>query len=190
MGSTFKAIQRIREQLAELRTQREEVVQASTEKKLERLREQESSLLESLASLERVQSNATSNAAPSEEETRLWNQIRENMDQEQGIINRVGSLPVKYIRADALEYFGGQLRARREEIDAQLEGIESYQRMGSRLREEVDALEADERAFPAKHKPFCIAGEKVHALRTERSELSAKRDALKAERESKILATA
>ena len=185
--STLNQIQKVKQQIVDLREARGQIIAASTVEKLKRLDSEASGLREMLASLERVQSSATSNATPSEEETALWAEIRELGDREINI-QREKLVPEKFIRADALAFFQGDLKARRATLEKNTAGMKYNQSHGPRILDQLSAMQDEEENFATRVKPLALAGQKIHGLREKKRELLARRDELKAQRESKILA--
>ena len=180
--------EKIREQLEALKAKRLEIIENSTAKKLERLAAEEADLRESLQSIERVESRAKNSIPPSAEENDLWTEIRRLSDEEASIL-RQKMVPERYVRPDALEHFSGELKRRREELEASSSGLKYNQTHGPRVVAKFEELQRDEHSFTTAIKPVCIAGQRLFQIREKKQELSARRDALKTEREAKALAT-
>ena len=181
-------IARLRQQLVDIRTRREQIIQASTKHKLVMLDEEERGLYEAIASVERLESQARHSIPPSQEENDLWEQIRDLMRQEEGIL-RERMIPEKYVRADALEHFAGDLPKRLEAYKAEEAALEDGALPGPRLIAVRQKLDEEQRTFNTTIRPLCLKGQKLHRIREQIKQLSARRDALKAERESKALAS-
>ena len=177
-----------RQQLVDIRTRRQQIIHASTKHKLVMLDEEERGLYEAIASVERLESQARHSIPPSQEENDLWEQIRDLMRQEEGIL-RERMIPEKYVRADAVEHFAGDLQQRVDAFKASTAGLKFNQSHGARVVETRQRLDAEHRDFESKVKPLCLKGQKLHRIREQIKQLSARRDALKAERESKALAS-
>lgn len=180
----------LREQLRDLNARREAIIEESTARKLARLESEESDLIAMLRQAERDESSAKSASPQSPEESQLWAEIRDIMDQEQDVMRRAGgTLPQRYIRPDAVAHFTEELAAQRRKFESETASLQSHQRMGPRQIDESNRLDALERRFPAAILPLCKAGERVFALRQKRTELSARRDGLRQEREAAVMAS-
>jgi len=177
----------LKKQLAGLRDVREQIIAASTAKKLQRVEAEEASIREMLASLERVESTAKHSIPPSAEESELWTQIRRLSDEEASILRQRG-VPERYVRADALEHFTGDLKQRREQLEASSQGMKFNQTHGPRVVQKFNDLAREEHTFATATKPLCIAGQRIFAIREEKRKLSEQRDALRLAREEKALA--
>ena len=184
MASKLEAL---RQRLKALAEARESIISESTAKKLERLALEESQLRETLESMERVESRAKHSIPPSAEEGELWKEIRRLSDEEAGILHQ-HRVPEKYIRADAVEHFAGDLKQRREEQEAGSQGMKANQNHGPRIMAKFDELASDEQTFLTKLKPLCLVGVRLFEIRQQKAELSAQRDELKAAREAAGLA--
>lgn len=179
----------LREQLRDLNARREAIVEESTARKLARLESEEANLRAMLLQAERDESTAKSASPQSDEESQLWEEIKELMSQEATVIREFGSLPTKFVRADAVAFFRKELDDQRQQFDAKTAGLQSHQSMGPRLIEEGNRIADLERRFPSTIQPLARAGEKVFKLRAKRTELSARRDALRQAREAAAIAS-
>lgn len=178
----------IKQQIDEVRKQRQAVIEASTKHKLEQLQSREHQLNKQLFEIEQEQSRILSNLKPTDEEVRLWDEIKDLMEQEADQMRKL-MIPEQYIRADALEHFEAPIIAKRKEIDAIKAGYAEHQKAGSRLWDEIAKLETEERVFRMKIRPVCIAGQKVFSIREKIKNLSEQRNAIKAKREAEALAS-
>ena len=179
--------EKILEQLRNLVEARTATIEQSTARKLERFNKEEAELRELLASIERVESTAKHSIPPSAEENELWTQIRRLSDEEASILRQRG-VPERYVRADALEYFAGDLKQRREQLEASSQGMKFNQTHGPRVVQKFNDLAREEHTFATATKPLCIAGQRIFAIREEKRKLSEQRDALRLAREEKALA--
>jgi len=180
--------EKLRASLAELQAQRAEIISQSTAEKLKKNAAEISDVQAMLDSVLRLESNAVSNAPASELEKELWAEIRELGDREQAVL-REQAIPEKYIRPDALLHYEGDLKTRRLALDESTAG-HSYSSMGPRVLEKFTALKSEENLFSSRIKPLCESGQKLFKLRQKKNALLKQRDELRAERESKILASA
>jgi len=179
--------EKLKQSLAELQTQRAQIIEASTTERLKRNAAEIADIQAMLDSVLRLESNAVSNAPPSPEELELWSQIRELGDREQAVL-RDASIPEKYIRPDALEFFKGDLENRRVALEAATTG-QSFSSMGPRILEKFTVLKSEENLFATRVRPLCESGEKLFKLRQQKNALLKQRDELRSERESRILAS-
>jgi len=179
--------EKLRASLAELQAQRAEIISQSTAEKLKKNAAEISDVQAMLDSVLRLESNAVSNAPASELEKELWAEIRELGDREQAVL-REQAIPEKYIRPDALLHYEGDLKTRRLALEEATAGMK-YSSMGPRIRTQFGDLENSEANFATRVRPLCVAGQKLHSLRQKKNLLMKQRDELRAERESKILAT-
>jgi len=179
--------EKILEQLRNLVEARTAIIEQSTARKLERLNKEEAELRELLSSIERVESTAKHSIPPSAEESELWTQIRRLSDEEASILRQRG-VPERYVRADALEHFTGDLKQRREQLEASSQGMKFNQTHGPRVVQKFNDLAREEHTFATATKPLCIAGQRIFAIREEKRKLSEQRDALRLAREEKALA--
>ena len=182
------ATDRILEQLRDIQTQREAIIEASTARRLERLGKLEAELRESLASLERVESQARQSIPETPEEKTLWLQIRDLMEREAALLHEK-RVPERYVRADAAKFFEGDLAQRREAFDKESSGLKFNQTHGPRVIAKRQELENEAQQFATKIRLLCLQGEKLFGIRQQIKELSARRGELKSKRESKALAT-
>ena len=178
---------KIRNQLKNLVEGRAAILSQSTFEKLKRLDSEVTRLQAELSEAERVENSAKHSIAPSSEETQAWAKIRELMEREAGIL-REKLIPEKFIRVDSQRHFSGDIEQRISDFEKRNAGLTFNQTHGPRVQSERQSLEAERQAFATKIKPLCIAGEKVASIRHEIAELSARRDALRLEREEKALA--
>ena len=179
--------EKLRASLASLQTERAAIIEASTAERLKKNAAEIADVQAMLDSVLRLESNAVSNAPASEQEKELWVEIRELGDREQGII-RDQSIPERYIRPDATEFFEGDLKTRRLALEEAHSG-QSFSSMGPRLLEKFTSLKSEENLFATRIKPLCESGQKLHKIRQRKNLLLKQRDELRAEREAKILAT-
>lgn len=187
MSTTIEELSRVKERLAELPRQREQAREEAAARDHE-LATEEAELRREQSRLEAALSDARRTSEPSAEESRLTSRIVESIHAEQEILKQFrGILPDRYIRADALEHFQGKLKTARDTLEAGRSRLREHQSMSARSRGEWSQLEADERAFP-RTKRMCLGGQKIHAIREQRRELTERRDALTAAREEEILA--
>ena len=179
--------EKLRASLAELQAQRAQIIEQSTIERLKKNAAEVADVQAMLDSVLRLESNAVSNAPASPEEVELWAEIRELGDREQAVL-RDASIPERYIRPDALLHFEGDLKTRRLALEESTTGMK-YSSMGPRIRTQFGDLENSEANFATRVRPLCVAGQKLHSLRQKKNALLKQRDELRAERESKILAT-
>ena len=182
-----KQMSTIRQDLRNLAEGRTAIIEQSTARKLERLAKEEADLREMLASLERVESRAKHSIPPSAEETDLWTQIRRLSDEEASIL-RQKMVPERYVRADALEHFVGDLKQRREQLEADSKGMKFNQSHGPRVVAKFDDIAREEHTFSTVTKPLCLSGQRLFEIRQQKAELSEQRDELRTAREEKALA--
>lgn len=183
-----KQIEAIRQDLRNLAAARVGFIEQSTAQKLEKLAKEEADLREMLASLERVESQARHSIPPGAAENDLWTQIRRLSDEEASIL-RQNIVPERYVRADALEHFAGDLKRRRAQLEASSQGMKFNQSHGPRVVAKFDDIAREEHTFATAIKPLCLGGQRLFQIRAEKLILSEQRDALRLERESKGLAS-
>ena len=179
---------KIRKQLRNLAEARQAIIAQSTATKLEKLSTEESNLRAALADLEREESRAKHSIPPSADENELWTQIRRLSD-EAASIQRQRMVPERYVREDALEYFAGDLRQRREALESDSAGLKFNQTHGPRVVAKFDDIAREEHTFATVTKPICLAGQRLFEIREEKRKLSEQRDALRLAREEKALAS-
>lgn len=177
----------LQKQLAGLRDVREQIIAASTAKKLERVDSESARLRAELAEAERIENSAKHSIPPSAEENDAWTQIRRLSDEEASIL-RHKMVPERYVRADALSFFAGDLKQRRADLEANKASLKPNQWQGPRAAATFDELQAAEHRWAAVTMPICVAGQRLFAIREEKQKLSEQRDALRLEREEKALA--
>lgn len=180
--------EKLRKQLADIRDRRAAVIADSTKKKLERLDEEERSTRDMLESAERVESRAKHSIPPSPEESALWEEIKDLMGREAAILHEK-MIPERYVRADSLEHFAGDLKERVEAFEKESSGLKFSQTHGPRVIAKRNELAAEQQNFTTKIKPLCLIGQKLHGIRDQIKTLTERRDAMKAERESQALAS-
>jgi len=179
--------EKLRASLASLQTERAAIIEASTAERLKKNAAESADIQAMLDSVLRLESNTISNAPASELEKELWAEIRDLGDREQAVL-REQAIPEKYIRVDALVHFEGDLKNRRLALDESTAGMK-YSSMGPRIRTQFGDLENSEANFATRIKPLCESGQKLFSLRQKKNALLKQRDELRAERESRILAT-
>lgn len=179
----------IKQELADVARQREAIIEASTQMRLQKLATKEQELRAELLDLDQLESSIKSSSQPSDEEQALWLEIRELMDRESSVVQSIrGGIPQKYIRPDAVEFYTAELRKQREAFDEKVKGFGHHQKAGPQLIQEETRILELERSFPHTVLPVCKAGQKLFEIRTKRTDLIAQRDALKAKREAAVLA--
>ena len=181
-------LQKLRQQQNALVEACQEIIEQSTAEKLKRNHAEQAKLRESIESLERIENRAKHSIPPSAEEQALWTEIRRLSDEEAGILHRQ-RVPEKFIRPDALEFFQGDIAARREKLETQSRGLKFNQSAGPRYIAELNEIREEESSFATRVKPVCQAGIRLFEIRQQKAELSTQRDELKAAREAAGLAT-
>lgn len=177
---------RIQQQLADLDADDAKIIAASPATLLQNNATKRAQLQESLAAIQRVEASAVSNSQPSAEEQQLWSEIRDLSEREAGIMRQL-TVSERYIRVDAIEHFHRPILEARAKFDGANPPLPSHQKAGARAIATRVELEAMENAWPVTRK-ICEAGQRLFAIREQKKELLARREALKAERESRILA--
>lgn len=165
----------------------ERLIAESTEAKIEGLRRRMVKIGIDRQALAAAISRETRKLEPSPRELELTRMIKESVHHEQALAQRVcpaGSLPEKYIRADAVEHFQGKAVAAQAEIDRILREAGSAS-LGSRARDEVQGLKAIVAEW-ARIKPLAAMGERIFAEREDRKALAEERNQLEAERRQRI----
>ncbi len=178
---------KLRNQLKNLAEGRAAIIEASTFEKLKRLDSEVARRQVELSEVERVENSAKHAIPPSAAENETWREIRRLSDEEAGIVHRQ-RVPEKFIRPDALEFFKGDIAARREKLENQYRGLKFNQSAGPRYVAEMSAIQEEESSFATRVKPACISGMRLFEIRQQKAALQAKRDELKAAREAAGLA--
>lgn len=182
-----KQMEALRQSLKSKIEERAPIIKQSTAALLEQNEKEQAELREMIASLERVENSTKHSIPPSAEENDAWTQIRRLSDEEASIL-RHKMVPERYVRADALEYFAGDLKKRRADLEANKASLKPNQWQGPRAAATFDELQAAEHRWAAVTMPICVAGQRLFAIREEKQKLSEQRDALRLEREEKALA--
>ena len=158
----------IKIELLHLAAAREQIVEQSTEKKLERLTLRERELQWEMSEVNRQESTVRSKSKPSSKEQKLSAAIVDSMTQERFLITELGGiLPQKFVRADAMLHFHADLAAKKKDVDKALLPFRNSETAtpGPRLLALQQELEIMQTEWKGKTQKACKVGENIFKLR-------------------------
>jgi len=190
------ARKRIEAEHERLQAEHEQILDQSTESRLEKNRQARMKALADLQELSRAEALLASKAGEPPEVPELRERNKALMALQRSLLfdgsGDRGVMPSKYIRADALEHFGQLVedaRRRKAELLARFEGHQHDVRMGPRSSAELKECDAIIAEWP-KTERLCRCGSELHEIRRELQANSEKIAALMEQQRRKALAVA
>lgn len=188
----------LRERLAALRSERQEILDNLPEKKLERLRAQIEQTINEQIDLDKERKRLVAETPLPERYTKVIEAIKANMRMEHDIFNRaqehekVRSMPGAFICEDPRQTHMAEIDAAQTELDslyAERSNMPSHlipsMSMQTRINE-LNKIVGDRKRIER----LCELGKELWELREDRKQLEHERDELQAERERTALAVA
>lgn len=172
-----EATKAARQRLRDLEAEREQILAESTDARLEANRRATSEAIAAVAAAERDELSLVGEAPLPDEAANLRAKIRESQDREFGLISREmgGVCSDKFVRPDATEFFRRELdeaEQREREINRSLAGKPHVSvTPAGRLHAELEHARSLREQWKSTQK-HAAAGEKIHALREERRNLT------------------
>jgi len=160
--------EKIKNELAKLAAERENIVEASTDRQLEGITLRERELQWALSDVGHQESTVRSKSKPSSKEQKLSAAIVDSMTQERFLITELGGiLPQKFVRADAMLHFHADLAAKKKDVDKALLPFRNSETAtpGPRLLALQQELEIMQTEWKGKTQKACKVGEKIFKLR-------------------------
>ena len=185
---------RVLASLMELERDREQINFESTEARLERNRLAVVAAQEELHLINRAEGELVHAKGPAPEDARTVEAIRELQRTENRVMgeamNNRGVIPSKFIRSDAVEFFGAEVEAAKNRIAGLHTRYGGRADIGPRIREEIKEQEEIVELWNRENKRLATAGARVHGLRQEREQLSTQLAELRQAHNAKALAVA
>jgi len=176
----------------QLAAAREQIVEQSTEKQLERLTLRERELQWEMSEVNRQESTVRSKSKPSSKEQKLSAAIVDSITQERFLMTDLGGiLPQKFVRADATSHFHADLAGKKKVLDKALSPFRNSDTAtpGPRIRAMEQDVEEMEKTWD-RTQTACEVGQKIFTLRQERRRMQTELDGLRQQREEEAVLAA